>query len=152
MNLLPSDTTKTETQSTQTGNKYKIVLILLLVIGLAVVIGLSFTTSKDTKPNQLTRVTAPGSLTEISITDQGFMPAVVRVKPGTLLTWTNKTNQPHQIASDPHPTHAGLPNFNNDVVLEQGESLSFQFEKIGNYTFHNHLNPYGFSFKVEVAK
>lgn len=76
-----------------------------------------------------------------SITAGGtFSPAVLTVKQGTTVTWTNAGSAKVWIASDPHPVHNAYPTFNSNTDIGAGESWSFTFDKKGSWGYHNHLN------------
>lgn len=76
----------------------------------------------------------------VAIKDFAFSPATLTVKVGTTVTWTNQDSAPHQIASDPHPQHTGLPGLFSDS-LGKGQSYSFTFDKAGTLGYHCHLHP-----------
>lgn len=115
-----------------------IVLGIVLIIG-AALLGLSLRENKGNPP-------APAA---VEITKAGFYPATISVKKGSVVTWTNKDTKPHQVASDPHPTHTALPGLGS-IVLTKGDSFSFIFEKTGTYTYHDHLNPLKFKGTIIV--
>ncbi len=70
------------------------------------------------------------------------MPASIVIKQGQQVTWTNLDVAPHWVASDPHPTHTGLPGLDSQGQMQTKESFTFTFEKTGKFTYHDHLNPY----------
>ena len=78
---------------------------------------------------------------DVTITKNGFVPVTIKVKRNTQITWTNQDTDNHQVASDPHPTHTGLPDFDSLEPLKQNDSYSFIFENTGSFTYHDHLNP-----------
>jgi plastocyanin len=77
----------------------------------------------------------------VSITNQGFSPSTLLVKPGTAVTWTNSDSQPHEVAADPYPKNNSIPGFDSTQVLQAHDSYSFKFEKSGTYHYHDQLNP-----------
>ena len=77
----------------------------------------------------------------VTITDAGFSPSTITVKPGTTVTFVNDGQGPHWPASNPHPTHTDLPGFDAKHALATGETYSFVFQKIGQWGYHDHLNP-----------
>lgn len=126
-------------------NNFQIVAILM-VVAVAVFLGYVWLqSSKDGKPAPQTPNTADSSATTqqsaIVITKDGFSPATVRVQKGTTVTWTNQDDSPHQVTSDPHPTHEALPGLDSEEALAKGDSFSFTFEQPGTFTYHDHLNP-----------
>lgn len=77
----------------------------------------------------------------ISITNDGFSPGTVLITPGTTVTWTNDSDGPAHIASNPHPEHDGLSGFDSAEPIFIGDSYTFTFEEPGTYGYHDHLNP-----------
>mgnify|MGYP001611617938 CR=1 FL=1 len=127
-------------------------IITFIFIGV-VLVGYLFLNSKSSeKPpsSQPTTKVVTGSQAEVTVTKGGFLPATIRVKKGTIVTWTNTDEAAHQVASDPHPTHDKLKGLGDGEVLAKGESFSFTFEKSGSYSYHDHLNPLKFNGKVVV--
>jgi plastocyanin len=98
----------------------------------------------------------------IKITANGFEPKEVEITKGTKVTWINEQPNPSWPASDVHPTHevypgssikkCGTPEQNKifDACrgLKQGESWSFVFNEVGEWYYHDHLNP---SWKGEIV-
>lgn len=81
------------------------------------------------------------SAAEIAVTNQGFIPATILVKQETQVTFISRDNKQHQIASDPHPTHIGLPGF---FQARPGASYTYTFTKTGTFTYHDEINPLRF--------
>lgn len=69
--------------------------------------------------------------TSVLIKQKSFQPAEIRVKPGTLVTWTNFDLSPHTV------TGSGF----NSGVLSQGSVWSQQFTKPGRYEYHCSVHP-----------
>ncbi len=76
----------------------------------------------------------------VSLTDSGFEPAKITIKSGTKVTWTNSSGKEATVNSDPHPTHTNYPPLNLGR-FNDGDSLSFTFDKPGTYGYHDHLDP-----------
>lgn len=87
---------------------------------------------------------------DIKVTSKGFEPQTITVKKGTTVNWINEDTKPHQIASDPHPTHANLPELNSGLPLGDDEVYTFTFDKTGEFTYHDHINPFKFKGTVIV--
>lgn len=97
----------------------------------------------------------------IKITANGFEPEEVEITKGTKVTWINEQPNPSWPASAVHPTHevypgssikkCGTPEQNKifDACrgLKQGESWGFVFNEVGEWYYHDHLNP---SWKGEI--
>ena len=111
-------------------------LLLVLIMGLVLNISKPGTKRRDqNSANQ--QVTA-----QIEITKNGFLPATITIPKGTKLTWTNKDDKPHRVASNPHPEHTGLAGLDSkDVIGIDGGTYSYTFDQPGEYTYHDHLNP-----------
>jgi plastocyanin len=77
----------------------------------------------------------------VELTDNGYQPQEVTIKAGQNVAWTNKTNYPMWVASDPHPAHNGLAGFDQGKLLRKGKTWQFTFSKPGKFSYHDHLNP-----------
>src|SRR5436190_524445 len=77
-----------------------VLLIILFVAGYFVL---------NQKPTTVTQQVQEVNGSEVKITSTGFEPATIQVTKGTQVTWTNTDEADHEVASDPHPTHTGLP-------------------------------------------
>ena len=78
----------------------------------------------------------------IAITSSGVSPKNVTVVLGTQVTFVNNDNRPHEIASDPHPSHGDCPQINQVGLIQPGNN-----RQTGNLTtartcgFHDHREP-----------
>jgi plastocyanin len=70
---------------------------------------------------------------EIKISDFSFQPAVLKVPAGSVVTWTNKDEEPHTVVStdDAFKSRA----------LDTDETFSFTFEKAGMYKYFCSVHP-----------
>jgi plastocyanin len=84
---------------------------------------------------------APSAAVTISMTDTGFSPARVTVTAGTTVTFVNDGQAQHWPASDVHPTHDILPEFDSKRGVATGGTYAHTFTKAGTWNFHDHLNP-----------
>jgi amicyanin len=73
----------------------------------------------------------------VSIKNYMFTPAVIKVKVGTKVTWTNTDAVSHNIVADNPSSDAP-----NTKLFAKGESVSFTFNKAGTYTYHCFPHPY----------
>jgi plastocyanin len=115
-----------------------------------------------TSPTTLSATATPTTEVIIKITANGFEPKEVEITKGKKVTWINEQPNPSWPASDVHPTHevypgssikkCGTPEQNKifDAChgLKQGESWSFVFNEVGEWYYHDHLNP---SWKGEIV-
>lgn len=76
----------------------------------------------------------------ITFTDSGFSPSVTTVKAGSTVQVVNKSSQPLDFDSDPHPEHTDEPELNVGEV-DPGQSKTFLVTRVGHWGFHDHLNP-----------
>lgn len=88
----------------------------------------------------------------IEITAEGFSPSTITVTKGTTVTWINMDTERHWVASASHPTHTVYPTtggcigstFDACAAMEEGDAFSFTFDEIGEWKYHDHLNPSNF--------
>ena len=73
----------------------------------------------------------------VDIVDFAFAPEVIRVEPGTTVTWTNRDTARHDVHPD-DPTDA----FGRSELLAQGESYSVTFNDVGEYSYFCSPHPY----------
>jgi len=71
---------------------------------------------------------------DVSIDNFTFNPPNLRVKAGTKVTWTNKDDIPHGIASSANT-------FARSQALDTNDSFSFTFDKPGTYQYFCYLHP-----------
>jgi plastocyanin len=78
----------------------------------------------------------------ITITAAGVSPSQVSVTVGQSVTFVNNDSRPHEMASDPHPTHGTCPSIEIGIgTLAAGQSkLTQGFANAGTCGFHDHLN------------
>lgn len=134
----------------------KTILILVIIAALVVIVVLATGNGEDT-PNviseeevvEMDETEDENELEEefedeadmanvsISYTDSGFTPANVTVQQGESVTWINESSGNMWVASDVHPTHELLSEFDQ---LGTGDVYSFTFEDTGEWTYHNHVN------------
>jgi plastocyanin len=71
----------------------------------------------------------------VSIDNFTFNPPTLRVKSGTKVTWTNKDDIPHGIASSANT-------FARSQALDTDDSFSFTFDKPGTYQYFCYIHPH----------
>ena len=121
-----------------------IVSIVVVVIVIGAVLALSghkkATTSTSTSSSSSSNSSATSGAVAtdaVSISNYMFSPAIIKVKVGTKVTWTNQDSVHHTVTAD--TISADAP---NGPLIGQGESYSFTFNKAGTYTFHCNPHPY----------
>ncbi|PSO43017.1 hypothetical protein BRC19_03110 [Candidatus Saccharibacteria bacterium QS_5_54_17] len=77
----------------------------------------------------------------VAFTNEGFSPETITIEQGETVTWTNKSQEKMWVASSVHPTHNQLPGFDQREGVDEGASYSYQFQKKGEWSYHNHLRP-----------
>ena len=89
------------------------------------------------------------SVTEVSYTDQGFVPKDTIIKLGDTVKFTNKSGEVMWVGSNEHPTHilysgTSLRQHCPDTAgtafdqCGKGNEYSFTFTKAGAWEYHNH--------------
>ncbi|MCX6814494.1 MAG: plastocyanin/azurin family copper-binding protein [Candidatus Aenigmarchaeota archaeon] len=107
--------------------------LFVLLIGVLLVAGCTQSGGNNPPPGNQT-----GNVVRIS--GFAFIPQTITIKKGETVTWTNEDSVPHQIASDPHPTHTDLPGLLSPA-LQNGQSYTFTSDKVGTWGYHCHLHP-----------
>lgn len=85
----------------------------------------------------------------IIYTDKGFSPTTLTVKNGASVVFQNNSQGSMWVASAFHPTHTAYPTtggcigstFDSCAGITGSNSWTFQFDNIGSWKYHNHLNP-----------
>jgi plastocyanin len=78
---------------------------------------------------------------EASYDGSKFTPNEIKIQHGSTITFVNNSQKAMWVASDVHPTHEELAEFDAKRGVEPGETYSFTFEQPGTWGFHDHLNP-----------
>ncbi len=98
--------------------------------------------------------TAPETYT-VEINSDGFSPNTLEINRGDTVVWVNRDNSEHWPASANHPTHTAYPGSaaskcgtsEQDTIFDAchglmtGESFTFNFDEVGTWSYHDHLNP-----------
>lgn len=128
-------------------------LLTILLIILAVLLTAGWFINQQGIFSQKTQPATPQvqlPAAQVTITAQGFVPQTILVKKGSTLNWTNRDNKPHQVASNPHPTHTLLPVLGQGKLLPAGSSFTLTFDRTGTFTYHDEQNPLKFKGVVIV--
>lgn len=136
-----------------------IIIVILAVVGalVATVLALNNSTQPDTNSSVQTRQDDTDNSSQqsdgvvISFDGTGFSPANVMIQRGESVTFHNDSDTEVWPASDDHPTHTKLPEFDSQRSLEKGESYSYTFEKVGEWAYHDHIFP-GYSGVIVVTE
>ncbi|QQS19892.1 cupredoxin domain-containing protein [Candidatus Saccharibacteria bacterium] len=139
-------------ETTPTKTKASKRIVVLVVTALALLTGAGYATLQHRSSNQTETVsTATRKIaTNVSVNSEGFSPATLTIKRGQSVIWENTDDQPHQIASDPYPQADGLPGLTADGPILTNETYAFTFDKVGTFTYYDHLNPEKFHGTIVV--
>lgn len=85
--------------------------------------------------------TVLGEEVKVEVDETGFIPQTVTVVQGTKVVFVNNGQALHWPASDVHPTHEELPGFDAMHGLQTGETYSYTFDQVGDWSCHDHLMP-----------
>lgn len=96
-------------------------------------------TQSDAAPSAVQEDEDAVQATTITFTDDGFEPAELTVKKGSVVTVKNNSAERVQFSSDDHPTHR-LNTEMNLRTLQPGEAASFTAETVGRHGFHDHID------------
>lgn len=77
----------------------------------------------------------------ISYSNRGFSPKTITIKKGDVVRFANNSDSDMWVASNPHPTHTDLSDFDSVRAFTSGEIYTFTFTTTGSFGYHNHLNP-----------
>ena len=114
-------------------NRFLIAVIALVVFVVADGCGGSSSSSTPTAPSTPT--------TTVTLTSSGASPNQVTISAGQKVRFVNNDSGPHEIRSNPYPTHAGCPPINDVGTLAPGQSRDTgQLTKDGACGYHDHLN------------
>lgn len=100
------------------------------------------TVTTPTGPGPAPTPTPGPGVTTVTITNAGVSPANVQITRGGTVRFVNQSGSPHQMNSDPHPTHGNCPPLNQVPFLVPGQSgQTGAFTALGTCGYHDHLNP-----------
>jgi plastocyanin len=79
-------------------------------------------------------------------------PSTVSIAVGQSVTFINNDTRPHEIASDPHPTHTNCPSINALSNIPAGVTrLTNSFGGTGTCGFHDHSDPNNAALKGTIT-
>lgn len=82
----------------------------------------------------------PENVANVNVTENGFEPQTITIKPGTQVIWRNISNSIATVNSDPYPVNNSYPPLNLGHFNNK-QTVVLIFQKNGTYTYHNHLKP-----------
>lgn len=91
---------------------------------------------------------------KVEYNKDGFDPQTLTVPVGTTVAWSNRSGRPMWVASDPHPTHTDLKEFDQLRIINKlplpftweaeahGDAIyEYTFTAEGTWKYHNHIYP-----------
>jgi plastocyanin len=72
---------------------------------------------------------------KVTINNFAFMPAIITVKAGTTVTWTNMDEEPHTVTD-------GADGIKSQVLGNQGSTFSYTFTKTGTFSYNCSIHPF----------
>ncbi len=78
----------------------------------------------------------------VNIGNDNYTPDNFQIKKGSKVTFVNNSDTLRWPASDLHPSHLIYPEFDPKQPIAKGGSWTFEFDKVGEWGFHDHLAPY----------
>jgi plastocyanin len=79
-------------------------------------------------------------VTRVSMRDDAFAPAYIQVVLGTMVTWTNEDNVPHNVTLSP-VVFTASDNWESGL-LYPGQSYSYTFTSHGTFQYHCQEHPF----------
>ncbi len=120
-------------------NKYTPFIIIFLALMLVALT--TFFTKKSPPTEQKSIVNSVPKEISISLTDQGFQPNTIEIKPGTAVRFSNNSsNDKASVNSDDYPENKKFPELNLGV-FQKGSTLTHIFKSPNTYTYHDQFNP-----------
>jgi plastocyanin len=77
----------------------------------------------------------------IRYTNEGYVPANVTIKQGTMVMCINESDQDMWVASNGHPAHLDLPTFDQFEFSPKGSQYVYTFDQVGLWKYHDHIAP-----------
>lgn len=77
----------------------------------------------------------------IRYTNEGYVPANITVKAGTMVMFVNESDQDMWVASNGHPAHTDLPTFDQFEFSPKGSQYVYTFDQVGSWKYHDHIAP-----------
>ena len=111
-------------------------MAIVAVIVVVVVVAAGYLLWRSHHKAETKSTSSGGSTAVVQITKDGFVPATLGIKVGTTVQWNNDDTKPHQVGSNPYPTHADLPGLNSKTILP-GANYTYKFTKAGNFSYYD---------------
>ena len=109
-------------------------LFVLIIVAAIALIVLMLKQPDPTKTVQPSFTPAPTA--KVTITANGYEPATLKVKAGTIVTWTNTDTAGHSVVTNSHPEHTDLSDLKSDPLIKD-QTYHYKFTKAGTYNYHD---------------
>lgn len=121
--------------------KLPIFIIVLVIAGIAALFLLPKGVQTPLVPQQESSLPKANEEIIVKYTDSGFNPSQVTISINQTVTFINESSNQMWVASAFHPTHQELPGFDQLKETGNGGTYQYTFTKVGEWKYHNHLNP-----------
>ena len=81
------------------------------------------------------------TMATVRYTNEGYVPANLTVKAGTMVMFVNESDQDMWAASNGHPAHLDLPTFDQFEFSPRGSQYGYTFDQVGAWKYHDHIAP-----------
>ncbi len=118
-----------------------LIVVAIVIIGGAIALSSSKPKSNDhgsMKADSSKSVEKPADPNTVLISNYTFSPNPLKVKKGTMVTWTNRDIAKHSVTVD-NGQPAGGP---GSDLFGKGQSYSFTFATVGTFKYHCDPHPY----------
>lgn len=119
--------------------KQKVSLISGLLFIILIAVGFSIAKGKTEVPANLTNAQKKTHL--VTLKNSGFSPNEIIINKGDGVKFVSDLGKAFWPASNLHPTHTIYPEFDPQKTVEADQSWIFAFTKVGEWKYHDHLNP-----------
>ncbi|MDN5288849.1 MAG: amidase [Mucilaginibacter sp.] len=103
-------------------------ITIIAIVGIFLFAGCGKTVSTNTNNPTSKNGDTPVTDGTATIASFAFSPAVLNLKTGGSVTWTNKDSSPHTVTD-------GAGAFDSGSIAQNG-TYTFKFSKAGTYTYH----------------
>lgn len=117
--------------------KLYIIVAVLILLG----VGAYFLYQNNFTSSKTKFVTFKGEAV-VKMGKDGYEPQNFRIKKGTKVTFENVSGGLRWPASDFHPSHLLYPEFDPKEPVAKESKWTFEFDKVGEWGYHDHLAPY----------
>jgi len=115
------------------GKKGWTMLIAVLVIAVAAIAGALWLYNQNQADMAAQQEEGPA----VTITATGFSPAVIKIKAGQEVTWTNTDSSSHKLKADT----TALTDFDSQDDLNKDDTYTYTFSNTGTFHYYDTANP-----------